>query len=101
MADTNDVWTYDRKRRCDQSGRRWHFVMRVVLDPDVPYDDRPYELSFRDDDRTQFGALRFARWKDNPYRGYGAVVTKIMNDAEFRRGLLDPETATVWRKSWK
>ncbi len=80
---------------------RWHFVSRSVIDPDVPYDERPFELYFRDDDRTQFGLLRFERRKDNPYRNYEVMVTKIMNDSDFRRALLAPRTKSVWRRTWK
>ena len=71
------------------------------IDPDVPFDDRPSELYFRNDDRTEFGLLRFERRKENPYRDYEAIVVKIMNNADFRRTLSDPATASVWRRSWK
>ena len=101
MAIESDHWSYERKHRSDKGGRRWHFVSRSTFDPAVPYEDQPYELYFRDDDRTQFGLLRFARRKDNPYRDYETVVTKIMNDHDFRRTLLDPSTEDVWSKNWK
>src|SRR5262245_27609572 len=96
-----ETWSYERKHRRDQSGERWHFARRSTHDPSIPYEDRPYELYFRNDDRTEFGLLRFARLKDNPYRDYEMVVMKIMNDRDFRRTLLAPETASVWLKSWK
>ena len=51
-----------------------------MLGSEVSYEERPFELYFRDDDRTQFGLLRFDRRKDNPYRNYDTMVTKIMND---------------------
>ncbi len=101
MATTSETWSYERQRRRDKKGRRWHFVSRSVIDPAVPYEERPFELYFRNDDRTEFGLLRFEHRKDNPYRDYEAAVTKIFNNAPFRRTLLDPETASVWRKSWK
>jgi hypothetical protein len=101
MAIESDNWSYERKHRCDRTGRRWHFVSRSTFDPEVPYEEQPYELYVRDDDRTEFGSLRFARQKDNPYRDYETVVTKIMNDQDFRRTLLDPSTAGIWSKNWK
>src|SRR5438445_4553226 len=101
MGIANETWSYERKRRRDKKGTRWHFVIRWVVDPEIPYEERPFELYFRNDDRTEFGLLRFERRKNNPYRDYEAIVTKIMNDAAFRRPLLDPETASVWRRTWK
>jgi hypothetical protein len=101
VAITSETWNYERKLRRDQKGIRWHFVSRFVVDPDVPFDDRPYELYFRNDDRTEFGLLRFEHRKDNPYRDYEAAVTKIMNNAAFRQKLRDPATASIWRKGWK
>ena len=101
MAIARELWSYERKRRRDKKGARWHFASCIVLDPEVPYEERPFQLYFRNDDRTQFGLLRFEHRKDNPYRDYEAIVTKIMNNHAFRRTLLDPETAGIWRKSWK
>ena len=72
-----------------------------MLASDVPYEERPFELYFWDEDRNEFGRLRFERRKDNPYRDYETLVSKIMNDSEFRLGLLDPETSRVWKRSWK
>lgn len=101
MAITSETWSYERKQRRDKRGMRWHFVSHWVFDREVPYDEGPLELYFRNDNRSEFGLLRFERRKDNPYRDYVAMVTKIMNDADFRRTLLDPDTAAVWRKNWK
>jgi hypothetical protein len=96
-----ETWSYERKRRCGKDGVRWHFVRRLVVDPDIADNKRPDELYFRNDDRTAFGLLRFERGKDNPFRNYEVMVSKIMNDATFRRSLLDPATSTVWKRSWK
>ena len=101
MGITSETWSYERKQRVNKRGARWHFVSRSVVDPEAPYEERPFELYFRNDDRTEFGVLRFERRKDNPYRDYVACVTKIMNDSDFRQTLLDPDTASVWRRSWK
>jgi hypothetical protein len=101
LVSTNEMWSYERKRRRDKTGMRWHFVSRSIIDPDVPYQERPFELYFRNDDRTEFGPLRFEKRKDNPARNYEALVFKIMNNAEFRRSVLDPDTKNVWRRSWK
>lgn len=101
MVITSEHWSYERKQRRDKKGMRWHFVHHSVVDADVPYEERPFELYFRNDDRTEFGLLRFERGKDNPYRDYEAMVTKIMSDPDFRRTLVDPETANVWRRTWK
>jgi len=79
------MWSYERKRRRDKTGMRWHFVSRLIIDPDVPYQDRPFELYFRNDDR--FGLVRFEKRKDNPARNYEALVFKIMNNVEFRRSV--------------
>ena len=94
-------WSYERKRRCDKRGTRWHFVTRSIYNSTVPYDERPFELYFRNDDRTEFGLLRFERQKDRPYRNYETMVAKIMNDPDFRWSLLDPDTASYWSKNWK
>ena len=94
-------WIYDRRRRVDKNGDRWHFVTRNMVDPAVPYEERPFELYFRNDDRTECGLLRFERRKDNPYRDYDAMVRKIMNKPEFRRVLLDPTTKAAWERNWK
>ncbi len=72
-----------------------------MVDPEIAYDEQPFELYFRNDDRTEFGLLRFERRKDNPYRDYQAMVTKIMNDADFREALRDANTASVWKRAWK
>ena len=95
------MWSYEKQRRFDTKGRRWHFVHH---DPDgsgLPYEEQPVEFYFRDDERTEFGVLRFERRKDNPYRNYEVMVTKIMNDADFRASLLAPETESVWNRNWK
>ena len=97
----NEFWSYEKKRRVDRSGRRWHFAIRSSLDEAVPYDERPYELFFRDGAREHFGLVRFERRKDNPYRDYEALVSKIMNDPRFRRSHDDPTSKRIWRKSWK
>jgi hypothetical protein len=94
-----EMWSYDKVKRLDNKGQRWHFVSRYFFIEGV--EDTPYELYFRNDERTECGLLRFERSKDNPYRDYVAVVTKIMNNARFRESLLDPETKDVWNKSWK
>lgn len=101
MASASDTWVYERKLRRDKQGRRWHFVSHWVYDPAIPYEQQPSELYFRNDDRTEFGLLRFEHRKDNPYRDYEAMVTKIMNNSDFRQTLLDPDTASLWKKSWK
>lgn len=96
-----EIWSYERKKRCDRTGARWHFASRLPCRSDGPWEEQPFELYFRSDDRTEFGVLRFEHRKDNPYRDYEAMVTKIMNDEGFRRTLLDAATADVWLKSWK
>ena len=75
--------------------------MHDIDDPKVPYDERPREYYFREEERTEFGVLRFDRRKDNPYRDYEAMVSKIMNDEDFRASLLSPESRHIWLRSWK
>ena len=96
-----ESWSYDREARFDRQGNRWHFVWRDEFDSVVPYDDRPFELYFRNDNRSEFGVLKFKRRRDNPYRDYVTMITKIMNDTDFRKSLLDPQTKRVWRRNWK
>ena len=91
-----EILSYDSKKHHDPDGRRWHFMRDRVFDDRDP-GDRPFVLYFRDDERTQFGALRFQRAKDNPYRDYALIIQKIMRDAEFRASLLDDGTRSVWR----
>ena len=88
--------SYDPKRHQDRAGRRWHFMRHRFFDDREP-DERPFALFFRDDERTEFGVLRFERAKDNPYRSYEVMIRKIMNDEEFRASLLDKSTKRVWR----
>jgi hypothetical protein len=95
----SETWSYDKDRRFDANGAQWHFV--VVTRYPVEADSYAYEVYFRDDERTEFGVLRFERFGDNPYRNLNAIATKIMNNVEFRKTLLNPATEEVWLKSWK
>lgn len=95
------MWSYERQKRFDAKGRRWHFVHHDLDGSGLPYDEQPVEFYFRDDERTEFGVLRFERGKDNPYRNYEVMVNKIMNDANYRKSLLAPETEEVWNRNWK
>ena len=94
-----DDWTYHRAKKFDRHRVRWHFVTRYFIVPEGQ--DEPRELYFRNDDATEFGMLRFEKLKDNPYRDWDAIITKILNNVPFRRSLLDNETAAVWKKNWK
>ena len=96
-----ETWTYEKFKRFDNKGNRWHFVSHIVYPTDIPWEDRPFEIYFRDDQRTEFGILRFERQADNPNRDYDAMVNKIMNKKEYREKLLDPSTMEIWLKSWK
>lgn len=95
------MWFYDKQKRIDKKGKRWHFVHRDWDGLESPYEEQPDEYYFRDDARTVFGVLRFEKRKENPFRSYEVMANKIMNDAEFRNTLLAPETKSVWSKSWK
>ena len=97
----SEIWSYDKTQRFDRKGTRWHFARRDVIDQQIPYEERPFEIYFRDDARTVFGALRFDRWKDNPFRDYATMINKIMNEEEFRTSLLDEDTKQLWKRSWK
>src|ERR1043165_5667128 len=94
-------WDYDKKPRFDKEGNRWHFVHRRFYEPNIPSKEQPDEYYFRDDARTMFGVLRFERWKDNPYRNYEVMISKIMNDEAFRKTLIEPETEKIWNRNWK
>ena len=97
----NEMWHYDKQKRFDANGKRWHFVHRDFYGDVGNYDNQPFELYFRDDQRTEFGLLRFERRKDNPYRSYDVMIDKIMNKPEFRKTLLAPETESIWNRNWK
>jgi hypothetical protein len=97
----SELFSYEKKKRVDEQGRRWHFVYHDLGDESVPYDERPYELLFRDDERREFGRIRFDRRKDNPFRDYEALVVKILGDPKFRLSLSDPASENLWRRSWK
>ena len=94
-------WSYDKTPRMDRRGKRWHFVHHDIEAPAIPYDDRPFEIYFRDDERTQFGRIRFDRKKDFPYRSFEALAAKVVNNSAFRRSHLDPDSKVVWLRSWK
>jgi hypothetical protein len=96
-----ELWSYDKQARRDKKGARWHFVTRDIVDRRSPFEEQAVEVYFRNDARTEYGVLRFPRRRENPYRNYTTMINKIMNDAEFRRALLDPGTTSVWRKGWK
>lgn len=95
------MWSYDKVKRFDQKGDRWHFVRRDFDELDLAYEDRPVEIYFRNDDRSTFGVLRFERRKDNAFRNYETMINKIMNDVHFRESLLAPETKSIWNRNWK
>ena len=95
------MWSYDKTKRFDNKGKQWHFVNRYFFGGIGESENLPYELYFRDDERTEFGLLRFEKKKDNPYRNYEVLVNKIMNNAEFRKSLLENETKDIWNKNWK
>ena len=94
-----ESWSYHRKKTFDRLGVRWHFATRYFTVAEGQ--DEPREVYFRNDNSTEFGMLRFERLKDNPYRDWPTVFNKIMNNAPFRRSLLDETTASVWTKKWK
>ncbi|MBP6003304.1 MAG: hypothetical protein KA746_07710 [Pyrinomonadaceae bacterium] len=94
-----DEWTYHRAKRFDRNKVRWHFVTRYFEAPKGG--DEPRELYFRNDDETEFGMIRFDRFKDYPYRDWDFLMTKILNNIPFRRSLLNEDTRTVWKKNWK
>jgi len=95
------MWSYDKAKRFDKKGNRWHFVRRDFDELDVSYEDRPVEIYFRSDDRSTFGVLRFEQGKDNPFRNYETMINKIMNDVHFQESLLAPETKSIWKRNWK
>ena len=75
---------------------RWHFVQHMFVG-----ENQPFELYFRNDDRTEFGLLRYERHEDYPYHDWEKVLDKIMNNIEFRKTLLKEETQEIWNKNWK
>lgn len=95
------MWSYDKKKRYDKKGMRWHFVQYYIWKKGEPYDEQPFELYFRNDERTEFGLLRYEKWKDYPYHDWEKMLNKIMNNVEFRKTLLNEETKSIWNKNWK
>jgi hypothetical protein len=69
-----EMWCYDKVRRFDANGKRWHFVR--VYHYIKGAGSNPYEVYFRDDARTEFGLLRFEDSRDNPYRDFVAIAKK-------------------------
>ena len=80
---------------------QWHFVHHYIWEKDVNSDESPFELYFKNDDRTEFGLLRYEKRKDNPYRDWEKLFEKIMNNTEFRKTLLNDETKSIWNRNWK
>jgi len=93
----SEHWSYHKNKCFDKKGVRWHFVQRYLFGQDP----EPFELYFRNDDRSEFGLLRFENRKDFPYRNDEVAIYKIMNNAPFRKSLLDADTEAVWKKNWK
>ena len=44
------MWSYDKAKRFDNKGNRWHFVSCYFYIKDS--DDEPYELYFRDEEKN-------------------------------------------------
>ena len=101
IEDIHDYWSYDKVARFDNKGDRWHFLWRNIIDRGLPHEDQSVEIYFRNDAKTKYGVLKFSKRKDNPFRNYITMINKLMNDSEFRKTLLEPETKSVWRKNWK
>ena len=97
----SERWLYDKTKRFDHKGKRWHFVRRYIWETNGASKDQPFELYFRNEERTEFGLLRFARREENPYRDYDMMINKIMNNLEFRKSLLHAETQEIWNQNWK
>lgn len=95
------MWSYDKTKRLDNKGKRWHFVNHYLWGTKGSSENQLFELYFRNDERTEFGLLRFERREDNPYRDYETTIKKIMNNSEFRKELLKPETEIIWNRNWK
>jgi hypothetical protein len=95
----SEFWSYDKHKRLDRTGGRWHFVRHELSERDD--EKRPYEIYFRGEDRNEFGVIGFGGGKEFPYRNYEALIGKIMNNTPFRRSLLDADTEAVWKKNWK
>ncbi len=93
------MWSYNKTKQFDNNGKRWHFVSHYIFLKDE--NDEPFEIYFRNDERTEFGLIRFERRKDFPYRNYEVLANKIMNNSDFRKTLLNAETEDVWNKNWK
>lgn len=93
-----DHWAYEKKRRTDRDGTRWHFVSHYIFEGSDTA--ATYELYFRRDDHEEYGVARFAE-DEHPGRRHDDLAHRIMNDDEYRRPLLDPKTKCVWLKSWK
>ncbi|MCK5534299.1 hypothetical protein KAI68_04215 [bacterium] len=96
-----EMWTYDKHKRLDKNGNRWYFVRHDFIDEQIDYDERPFEIYFRNEERTIFGVLKVKKAKDNSYKDYKTMINVIMNKNEFRNKLLDPETESLWNKNWK
>jgi hypothetical protein len=97
----SEMWSYQKARSFDDKGNRWHFVTRHILELEIPFDEQPYEVYFRNNERTEFGLLRFEKRKENPYRNYEVIINKIMNNDEFRKTLLNSEMEEIWNRNWK
>jgi hypothetical protein len=95
------MWSYDKRRRTDKKGVGWHFVRRHIWGEDGASKNQPFELYFRNDERTEFGLLRYERQEDYPYHDWEKILDKIMNNLEFRKTLLKEETKEIWNKNWK
>ncbi len=63
--------------------------------------EQPFEVYFRNHEKTVFGVLSFERYTDIPYRKVEMIENKIMNNDEFRKSLIDPETESIWKRKWK
>ena len=94
-----DIWNYDKQKRVDKEGVRWHFAVHQSWLSGTMMDG-PYEILFRDQDWKEVGIVQFERLKDNPYK-YDKLFEKLMSDPSFRSEHLAPETRKLWNKNWK
>jgi hypothetical protein len=93
------LWQYDKAKHVARDGARWHFVKRYPTN--LPLEDQPFEIYFRDDSYQIYGVIRYERFKDFPPKSLPSIINKVMNDQSFREKHLDASTKAIWAKSWK
>jgi hypothetical protein len=78
-----EYFSYEKKRRVDESGRRWHFVHHDLgAQGSVPYDEQPWELTWT--------WMLEDKWLGQAVKGRTTVTAKSASQFTVKYEMLEP-----------